>query len=59
MHVALLDFGFWVSSYDNFSLIQKECVKRKIDFISTPYSFEDVDFLMKLNGFSNRMKLAH
>tara|TARA_B100001059_G_scaffold60130_1_gene55729 strand:+ start:14246 stop:15250 length:1005 start_codon:yes stop_codon:yes gene_type:complete len=32
-------------SYDNFSLIKKECVKRKIDFISTPYSFEDVDFL--------------
>ena len=32
-------------SYDNFSLIKNECVKRRIDFISTPYSFEDVDFL--------------
>lgn len=35
-------------SYLDFSLLFNYCKKQKIDFISTPYNFEDVDFLNEL-----------
>ena len=35
-------------SYDDFKLIKNECSVKQIDFISTPYSFEDIDFLDSL-----------
>ena len=36
-------------SYEDFRLIKNECDKNNIDFVSTPYSFEDVDFLNSLD----------
>tara|TARA_B110000858_G_C17789857_1_gene469267 strand:- start:248 stop:1267 length:1020 start_codon:yes stop_codon:yes gene_type:complete len=35
-------------SYSDFSILFEFCKKTGIDFISTPYNFEDVDFLDKL-----------
>ena len=32
-------------SYSDFSILFNLCKKSKIDFISTPYNFEDIDFL--------------
>ena len=34
---------------DDFIFLKDECKKANIDFLSTPYSFEDVDFLDSLN----------
>lgn len=36
-------------NYNDYKELIKHCKKLNIDFMSTPYSFEDVDFLMKLN----------
>ena len=36
-------------SYEDFKLIKNECIIQEKDFISTPYSFDDVDFLDSLN----------
>ena len=36
-------------NYNDYEEIIEHCKKSEIDFMSTPYSFEDVDFLMKLN----------
>ena len=35
--------------YDDYVKLIEHCKRIDIDFMSTPYSFEDVDFLMKLN----------
>ena len=35
--------------YNDYKELIEHCKKINIDFMSTPYSFEDVDFLMKLN----------
>ena len=35
--------------YNDYLELIEHCKKIDIDFMSTPYSFEDVDFLMKLN----------
>lgn len=35
-------------SYSDFSILFNLCKKSKIDFISTPYNFEDIDFLSDL-----------
>ena len=35
-------------SYSDFSILFEFCKKTGIDFISTPYNFEDIDFLDKL-----------
>lgn len=35
--------------YNDYMELIEHCKKINIDFMSTPYSFEDVDFLMKLN----------
>tara|TARA_X000000368_G_scaffold415398_1_gene407083 strand:- start:8584 stop:9591 length:1008 start_codon:yes stop_codon:yes gene_type:complete len=35
--------------YDDYIKLIEHCKRIDIDFMSTPYSFEDVDFLMKLN----------
>ncbi len=39
--------------YNDYLLLIKKCQENEIDFLSTPYNFEDVDFLMKLgvDGF--------
>lgn len=36
-------------NYNDYIDLMSHAQKLKIDFMSTPYSFEDVDFLMKLN----------
>tara|TARA_B100000029_G_scaffold504902_1_gene584614 strand:+ start:302 stop:1309 length:1008 start_codon:yes stop_codon:yes gene_type:complete len=36
-------------NYNDYKELIEHCKKLNIDFMSTPYSFEDVDFLMKLN----------
>lgn len=36
-------------NYNDYVKLINHCKKINIDFMSTPYSFEDVDFLMKLN----------
>ena len=41
---------------DSFFQIKKLCEKNSIDFLSTPYNFEDVDFLCSLNV--NSLKIA-
>lgn len=43
-------------SYENFSYLNQYCKKIKIDFMSTPYSFEDIDFLNNLGV--NSFKIA-
>ena len=30
-------------TYENFSYLNDYCIKNEIDFMSTPYNFEDVD----------------
>ncbi len=35
-------------TYENFSYLNDYCIKNEIDFMSTPYNFEDVDFLDNL-----------
>ena len=43
-------------SYSEFKILKDECDRLCIDFLSTPYSFEDVDTLNKLNV--NAFKIA-
>lgn len=43
-------------SYSEFKILKDECDRLSIDFLSTPYSFEDVDTLDKLNV--NAFKIA-
>lgn len=43
-------------SYSDFSILFNLCKKSKIDFISTPYNFEDIDFLSDLGV--NTFKIA-
>jgi N,N'-diacetyllegionaminate synthase len=35
--------------YEDFKILKQECEKNSIEFISTPYNFEDVDFLDELD----------
>ncbi len=44
--------------YDDYLEILEHCKNLDIDFMSTPYSFEDVDFLMKLNVDSFKIASA-
>jgi len=45
-------------NYDDHIKLIEHCKKLDIDFMSTPYSFEDVDFLMKLNVDSFKIASA-
>lgn len=43
-------------TYSDFEFLNSKCKELKIDFMSTPYSFEDIDFLSSLD--TKYMKIA-
>jgi N,N'-diacetyllegionaminate synthase len=44
---------------EEFYKIKKFCDKKKIEFISTPYNFEDIDFLTKINVKTIKLASMH